>query len=78
MKIEIEYEVTSSFSITIERDELPEDHNALLESVTRDELANAPMNVRDIEWDHIKCAWRASSPENTYVFDENSDSLYPE
>ena len=78
MKIDIEYEVTTSFRITIERDEIPEDHDALLESVTRDELANAPMDVYDIQWDHIKCAWRESSPENTYVFDENNDPLYEE
>ena len=32
MKIDIEYEVTTSFRITVERDELPEDHDALLES----------------------------------------------
>ena len=38
MKIDIEYEVTTSFRITVERNELPEDHDALLESVTRDEL----------------------------------------
>ena len=78
MKIDIEYEVTTSFRITVERDELPEDHDALLESVTRDELVNGPMDVYDIQWDHIKYAWRESSPENTYVFDENNDPLYSE
>ena len=76
MKIDIEYEVTTSFRITVERDELPEDHDALLESVTRDEIVDLPMEVYDIEWDHIKIAWRESSPENTYVFDENNDQLY--
>ena len=77
MKIDIEYEVTTSFRITVERDELPEDHDALLESVTRDELVNGPMDVYDIGWeDHIKDAWRESSPENTYVFDENNEPLY--
>ncbi len=78
MKINIEYEVTTSFRITLERNELPKDHDALLESVTRDELANAPMDVYDIEWDHIKMAWRESSPDNTYVSDENGDQLYEE
>ena len=78
MKINIEYEVITSFQLTVERDELPKDHDALLESVTRDELSDAPMYVYPIEWDHIKTAWRESSPENTYVSDENNDSLYVE
>ena len=78
MKIDIEYEVITSFRITVERDELPENHDALLESVTRDELAAAPMDVYPIEWGHIKFAWRESSPENTYVFDENNDAPYSE
>ena len=78
MKINIEYEVTTSFRITVERDELPEDHDALLESVTRDELSHAPIHVYDLEWDHVKYAWRESSTENTYVFDENNDPLYSE
>ena len=78
MKIDIEYEVTTSFRITVERDELPEDHDELLESVSRDELATAPMDVFPIEWDHIKMAWRESSPENTYVFDKNNDPLFSE
>ena len=78
MKIDIEYEFITSFRITLERDELPEDHDDLLESVTRDELASAPMDVYPIEWWHIKNAWCESSPENTYVFDENGDELYLE
>ncbi len=78
MKINIEYEVTTSFRITVERDELPKDHDALLESVTRDELIDAPFDIYPIEWDHVKTAWRQSSPENTYVSDENNDSLYVE
>ena len=77
MKIDIEYEVTTSFRITVERDELPEDHDALLESVTRDELVNGELSS-GIVWDHIKSAWRESSPENTYVFDENNDPLFSE
>ena len=76
MKIDIEYEVTTSFRITVERDELPENHDELLESVTRDELLNTPIDVYPIEWDHIKYAWRESSSENTYVFDKNNEPLY--
>ena len=76
MKIYIEYEVTTSFRITVERDEIPKYHDALLESVTRNELIDAPCGVYPIEWDHMKYAWRESSPENTCVFDENNDQLY--
>ena len=76
MKIYIEYEVTTSFRITLKRDELPEDHDALLESVTRDELIDSDCDVYPIGWDHMKEAWRGSSPENTYVYDENNDLLY--
>ena len=42
MKINIEYEIITSATLTVERDQLPEDVNDLLESVTRDELANSP------------------------------------
>lgn len=77
MKLTIEYEVTTSFRITIERDAIPESHDALLDSVTRDELAEAPREVDEIEWGHIKAAWRSSSPETTYVFDENNDVVFP-
>ena len=49
-----------------------------LSHVTRDEIVDLPMEVYDIEWGHIKYAWRESSPENTYVFDENGDQLYTE
>ena len=76
MKILLEYEVTTSFTLTIERDELPVDHQDLLESVTRDELAKAPMEVNEIEWGHLKDAWRCATPENTWVYDEDHEELY--
>ena len=76
MKILLEYEVTTSFVLTIERDELPEDHEDLLESVTRDELANAPMEINQIEWGHLKEAWRSATPDSTWVYDENHKELY--
>ena len=68
MKLAVEYEVTTSFVIYIERDQAPTDHEDLLENITRDELANAPMDVHEIEWGHIKDAWRSSTPDNTYVW----------
>ena len=78
MKVNIIYDVMTSFVLTIERDELPEDHDDLLESVTRDELANAPMQVNDIEWDNIKDAWCFSSSDNTTVFlDEEPERSFP-
>jgi len=76
MKILLEYEVTTSFTIEIEREELPENHQDLLDSVTRDELAEAPMQVNDLEWGHLKEAWRSSTPENTWVYNEDNEELY--
>ena len=79
MKINIVYDVTTSFVLTIERDELPEDHDDLLESVTRDELADCPMEVHEIEWDNIKESWRSSTSDNTTVSlpDEKPERQFP-
>ena len=76
MKLNIEYEVTTSFMITVERDEMPGDHQALLDSITRDELATVPMNVAEIEWGHLKDSWRHATPDNTEVTDENLNLLF--
>ena len=76
MKIIIEYEIITPARITVERDQLPEDPNDLLESVTKDELANSPLDVRPIQWGHLKDAWRAADPENTYITNEHYDELY--
>ena len=76
MKINIEYDVTTSFVLTVERDELPEDHDALLNSITRDELATAPCNVWEIGWSHLKESWRSATPDNTTVTDENENQLF--
>ncbi len=78
MKINIEYEVITSFQLTIERDELPEDSADLLESVTRDELIDSPCDVYPIEWAHLKYAWRNAEPENTYITDDDGNELYPD
>ena len=79
MKINIVYDVTTSFVLTIERDELPEDHDDLLDSVTRDELANCPMEIYEIEWNTIKQAWRSSTSDNTTVSlpDEKPERQFP-
>ena len=75
MKINIEYEVITSVTVTVERDQLPSNPNDLLESVTRDELANSP-DIIPIEWGHLKDAWRAADADNTHITDENHDELY--
>ena len=78
MKINIIYDVMTSFVLTIERDELPEDQDDLLDSVTRAELADCPMEVHEIEWDNLKEAWRSSTPENTTVFiDGKTERSFP-
>ena len=76
MKIFIEYEVITSATIAIERDELPENPDDLLESVTRDELANSPLDTSPIEWGHLKDAWRTADADNTYITNEDHDELY--
>ena len=75
MKIIIEYEVITSATIAIERDQIPEDPNDLLDSVTRDEMTNCP-DIKPIEWGHLKGAWRTADPENTYITNEDYDELY--
>lgn len=75
MKINIEYEVITSATVTVERDQLPENPNDLLESVTRDELANSP-DIYPIEWGHLKDAWRAADADNTHITNEDHDELY--
>jgi len=78
MKINIIYDVMTSFVLTIERDELPKDHDDLLQSVTRAELNDCPMQVHEIEWDNIKEAWLSSTPDNTTVYlDEEPERSYP-
>ena len=75
MKINITYDVVTSFVLTVDRDELPATHNDLLESVTRDELAECEMIIKDIEWDQIKDAWRSSNPDNATVCNEEGDEI---
>ena len=69
------YDVVTSFVITVERDELPATYDELLESVTRDELADCEMVIYDIEWNHIKEAWRSSTPDNTTVYDGKGEEI---
>ena len=74
--IHITYDVTTSFTLTVERDEIPDDHAELLDSVTREELAECPMDVHEVEWCHLKTALQQASPENTWVMDEENKPLY--
>ena len=75
MKINIMYDVATSFVITVERDELPATYDELLQSVTRDELSDCGMVIHDIEWSNIKQAWRSSTPDNTMVYDEKGEDI---
>ena len=74
-RITIEYEVTTSFQVVVERDELPASHDQLLESVTCDEISDC-MDPLPIEWGHVKESWRSATPENTWVFDEDNIPLF--
>ena len=74
--IYITYDVITSFTLKVERDEIPDDHEELLESVTRAELSECPLDVHEVEWCHLKTAWQQSSPENTWVMDEENNPLF--
>ncbi len=76
MKILIEYPIHTSVYLTIHRDELPENPGDLLDSVTKEELCTAAMDVNEISWDHIKHAWRESDLDNVNIFDEDFGDLY--
>ena len=76
MKIYITYDVTTSMTLTVERDSIPEDHDELLESVTKQELIDNQMDVAEVGWNNIKSAWRDSTPENAWVTDEDDNELY--
>ena len=78
MKIYITYDVITSLTLTVERDSIPENHQELLESVTKQELIDNEMDVAEVGWDNIKSAWRDSTPENTWVTDEDNNELYLE
>jgi len=75
MKINIMYDVFTSFVLTVERDELPDDHVALLQSVTRSELSDCHMVVNHVDWDSIKEAWRSSNSDNTTVFNAEGEII---
>ena len=74
-RITIEYEVTTSVTLTIERDTIPTDHSTLLDSVTCDELSSSS-DLLPIEWGHIKEAWRSATPENTWVYDQDNEPIF--
>lgn len=74
--IVIDHEVTTSFRVTVERQEIPKDHAELLESITINELTNGSRDLQPNEWGHIKYAWRRATPGNTWVYDENNDPIF--
>ena len=74
MKIYITYDVTTSMTLTVERDSIPT-------RITTSCLSQSPnknvwfidnqMDVAEVGWGNIKSAWRDSTPENTWVTDED-------
>ena len=72
MEIVIQYQVPTTFTVVVERDELP-DQRELLQSITRDEISNGD---GELTWDDIKYAWREADPEQVYISDTNYDELY--
>nr|BDD45512.1 hypothetical protein 23 [Paracoccaceae bacterium] len=77
MKILISYPVTTFFQLTIERDQLPDDPQDLLDSISKDELGTAPCEYSPVEWDDMKTAWRGSTPEDTCITDQEGNDLFP-
>ncbi len=77
MKIQIEYPLNETIVLTIERDQLPDDPEELLDSVTRDEL-NYNFNFYNTnDSENYKQAWSNTTTVNTYITDEDDNELYP-
>jgi hypothetical protein len=77
MKIQIEYPLNETIVLTIERDQLPDDPEELLDSVTRDEL-NYNFNIYNhVDGESYKQAWSKTTTVNTYITDEDDNELYP-
>ena len=72
MKIHINYSIPVTYTVVVERDELP-DEDELLNTVTREEMLDGD---GEITWDDVKNAWRYSDPSDVIVTDENHDELY--
>ena len=75
MKVFIEYMV--SVSALVEK-EVPEgtDYYDIINSVTRDELVEA--DVKEVEWGHLKDAWRCEDHPNVYKADEDGNIYWSE
>ena len=72
MELRINYSIPITFTVVVERDELPDEHE-LLESITKDELLTGD---GELTWDDIKWAWRNADPNDVIVTDKNYDELY--
>ena len=72
MKILINYTVQVTYTVKVDRDELPEEID-LLDSVTKDELVSGD---GELTWDDIKDAWRSADPVDVIVTDEDHNELY--
>ena len=72
MRIHINYSIPVTYTVVVERDELPDEHE-LLDTVTREEMLDGD---GEITWDDVKNAWRYSTPSDVIVTNENYDELY--
>lgn len=72
MELRINYSIPITFTVVVERDELPDEHE-LLESITKDELLTGD---GELTWDDIKWAWRNADPNDVIVTDKNYEELY--
>tara|TARA_Y100001963_G_scaffold134366_2_gene194950 strand:+ start:15741 stop:15980 length:240 start_codon:yes stop_codon:yes gene_type:complete len=70
MKVFIEYMV--SVSALVEK-EVPEgtSYDEVINSVTREELVEA--DVQEVEWGHLKDAWRCEDHPNVYKADDDGN-----
>ena len=74
MLITITYPVTSSYQLQVERDELPENPQDLLSSITRDEVLNG--STSGAGYDDLKDTMRQATVEDVEFLDEEDQELY--
>ena len=77
MKINITYPISTSYTIQIERDNLPENPDDLIESVTRQEFNDCLLGNAYVPFDCIKDSWRFAKVCNLDIEDEDYNQLYP-
>ena len=74
MELTLVFPITSSYTLTIERDELPENPMDLVKSLTRDEVLNGDESSSG--WGDLKDAIWYSKADEISVLDEEDNELY--